>query len=87
MIRPQGRPGDSRAIPGARLVTYPGMGHDLPRALWPSILDEITALAAQAPGPPALPAARGHTVIYRKPLPWPTAMPPSARARWAGRHR
>jgi pimeloyl-ACP methyl ester carboxylesterase len=29
------------AIPGARLVTYPGMGHDLPRALWPAMLDEI----------------------------------------------
>lgn len=33
------------AIPGARLVTYPGMGHDLPRALWPSILDQIRSLA------------------------------------------
>ncbi|WP_328817934.1 alpha/beta fold hydrolase [Nonomuraea cypriaca] len=30
------------AIPGARLVTYPGMGHDLPRALWPDIVAEIT---------------------------------------------
>jgi pimeloyl-ACP methyl ester carboxylesterase len=29
------------AIPGARLVTFPGMGHDLPRALWPAIIDEI----------------------------------------------
>jgi pimeloyl-ACP methyl ester carboxylesterase len=34
------------AIPGARLVIYPGLGHDLPRELWPSILDEIAALAA-----------------------------------------
>ncbi|MFI7610028.1 alpha/beta fold hydrolase [Nonomuraea terrae] len=32
------------AIPGARLVTYPGMGHDLPRALWPDIVAEITKL-------------------------------------------
>ena len=31
----------------ARLVTYPGMGHDLPIALWPSILDEICARAGQ----------------------------------------
>ncbi|NUP01873.1 MAG: alpha/beta fold hydrolase [Nonomuraea sp.] len=30
------------AIPGARLVTYPGMGHDLPRPLWPQITTEIT---------------------------------------------
>jgi pimeloyl-ACP methyl ester carboxylesterase len=33
------------AIPGARFVTYPGMGHDLPRDLWPSIIDEIHATA------------------------------------------
>lgn len=33
------------AIPGARFVTYPGMGHDLPRPLWPSILDEIDKTA------------------------------------------
>ncbi|MEV0378736.1 alpha/beta fold hydrolase [Nonomuraea sp. NPDC050643] len=32
------------AIPGARLVTYPGMGHDLPAALWPDIVAEITKL-------------------------------------------
>lgn len=34
------------AIPGARFVSYPGMGHDLPRELWPAMIDEITALAA-----------------------------------------
>ncbi|WP_170223208.1 alpha/beta fold hydrolase [Nonomuraea turkmeniaca] len=34
------------AIPGARLVTYPGMGHDLPRALWPDIVTEITKLTS-----------------------------------------
>jgi pimeloyl-ACP methyl ester carboxylesterase len=43
------------AIPGARLVIYPQMGHDLPRELWPSILDEIAALAAQAPARPRSP--------------------------------
>jgi pimeloyl-ACP methyl ester carboxylesterase len=37
------------AIPGAQLVIYPEMGHDLPPELWPSMLDEIAALAAQAP--------------------------------------
>ncbi|MGH3149734.1 MAG: alpha/beta fold hydrolase [Streptosporangiaceae bacterium] len=40
------------AIPGARLVIYPQMGHDLPRELWPSMLDEIAALAARAPARP-----------------------------------
>ncbi len=29
------------AVPGARLVTVPGMGHDLPPALWPLFVDEI----------------------------------------------
>jgi pimeloyl-ACP methyl ester carboxylesterase len=43
------------AIPGARLVVYPEMGHDLPRELWPSMLDEIAALAAQAPARPRSP--------------------------------
>lgn len=45
----------ARAIPGARLVTYPGMGHDLPEALWPSFVAEIARTVAQAeavrPGP------------------------------------
>ena len=29
------------AIPGAELLTFPGMGHDLPRPLWPRIIDAI----------------------------------------------
>jgi pimeloyl-ACP methyl ester carboxylesterase len=45
VIRPKGGRATARAIPGARLVTYPGMGHDLPRALWPSIVAEICAQA------------------------------------------
>ncbi|WP_043630201.1 alpha/beta fold hydrolase [Nonomuraea candida] len=36
------------AVPGARLVTYPGMGHDLPRALWPDLVAEITKLTGSA---------------------------------------
>jgi pimeloyl-ACP methyl ester carboxylesterase len=32
------------AIPGARLLTFPGMGHDLPKPLWPEIVDAITKL-------------------------------------------
>ncbi|GAA1841322.1 alpha/beta hydrolase [Pseudonocardia ailaonensis] len=32
------------AIPGARLVTFPGVGHDLPAALWPRITEEMKAL-------------------------------------------
>jgi pimeloyl-ACP methyl ester carboxylesterase len=43
------------AIPGARLVVYPEMGHDLPRELWPSMLDGIAALAARSPARPHSP--------------------------------
>jgi pimeloyl-ACP methyl ester carboxylesterase len=35
------------AIPGARFVGFSGMGHDLPRALWPQTTAEIAALAGQ----------------------------------------
>jgi len=48
VMRPKGGRATARAIPGARFVTYPGMGHDLPRALWPSIMDEICALVGRA---------------------------------------
>jgi pimeloyl-ACP methyl ester carboxylesterase len=34
------------AIPGAELWTIPGMGHDLPRAMWPELIRRIDALAA-----------------------------------------
>ena len=37
----------AQAIPGARLVTYPGMGHDLPEALWPAFVTEIGTTVAQ----------------------------------------
>jgi hypothetical protein len=49
-MRPKGGRATAAAIPGARLVTYPGMGHDLPAALWPSVLDEMCALAARGQG-------------------------------------
>jgi len=44
------------AIPGAKLVTIPGMGHDLPPQLWPQFIDEIVenteraAVGGPAPG-------------------------------------
>jgi pimeloyl-ACP methyl ester carboxylesterase len=48
LIRLDGGRETAAAIPGARLVTFPGMGHDLPRELWPAIIDEIRALADRA---------------------------------------
>jgi pimeloyl-ACP methyl ester carboxylesterase len=31
------------AVPGSKLITYPGMGHDLPEALWGEVTDAIVA--------------------------------------------
>jgi pimeloyl-ACP methyl ester carboxylesterase len=41
MVHPTGGLATQRAIGGARLVTVPGMGHDLPRGAWPVLLDLI----------------------------------------------
>jgi pimeloyl-ACP methyl ester carboxylesterase len=34
----------AEAVPGAELVVIDGMGHELPRALWPEITSRITEL-------------------------------------------
>jgi pimeloyl-ACP methyl ester carboxylesterase len=36
------------AIPGAELLVVEGMGHDLPRAVWPELTDRIAALVQRA---------------------------------------
>jgi pimeloyl-ACP methyl ester carboxylesterase len=38
----------ARAIPGAELVRIPGMGHDMPRELWPTFVDAIARNAERA---------------------------------------
>jgi pimeloyl-ACP methyl ester carboxylesterase len=38
----------ARAVPGAELLVIDGMGHDLPRAAWPEIVERIGALTARA---------------------------------------
>jgi pimeloyl-ACP methyl ester carboxylesterase len=47
LIRPAASRALARAVPHARLTIYPGMGHGLPPALWPAVLDEISALTRQ----------------------------------------
>ena len=47
LVAPSGGLALARAIPDSRFVGFSGMGHDLPRALWPEIVREIAALAAQ----------------------------------------
>jgi pimeloyl-ACP methyl ester carboxylesterase len=48
LIAPDGGEATAKAIPGAKLVKIPGMGHDLPPALWQRFVDEIVANAARA---------------------------------------
>jgi pimeloyl-ACP methyl ester carboxylesterase len=50
VLRPAAGRATADVIPGARLVIYPGMGHDLPRELWPSIIDNIVDITRQAAG-------------------------------------
>jgi pimeloyl-ACP methyl ester carboxylesterase len=52
LIRPDGGRATAGAIPDATLVLLPGMGHDLPKPLWPTIVEQIRTVAA--PGPAGL---------------------------------
>jgi pimeloyl-ACP methyl ester carboxylesterase len=48
LVNPSGGRATAKAIPNARLKLVDGMGHDLPRALWPDFVDAIAANAARA---------------------------------------
>ena len=48
LIRPVGGRATARAIRDSRLRIFEGMGHDLPRDLWPDFVEEIAATAARA---------------------------------------
>jgi len=48
LVAPSGGRATARAIPGAQLMTIEGMGHDLPRAVWPRLIDAITEHARRA---------------------------------------
>jgi pimeloyl-ACP methyl ester carboxylesterase len=54
LVTPSGGRATLQAIPGARMLTIKGLGHDLPRAIWPQLVDAIVenaALAGRAPQP------------------------------------
>ncbi|WP_448641819.1 alpha/beta fold hydrolase [Geodermatophilus sp. URMC 63] len=55
VIRPEGGEATAAAVPGARLVVHPGMGHELPRALWPGIADDVRATADRGEPRPGRP--------------------------------
>jgi pimeloyl-ACP methyl ester carboxylesterase len=48
LVAPSGGLALARVIRGARFVGFSGMGHDLPRALWPEFADHISALVRRA---------------------------------------
>jgi pimeloyl-ACP methyl ester carboxylesterase len=50
LVHVSGARATARAIPGADLDVVPGMGHDLPRAVWPRVIRGITRIAGRAEG-------------------------------------
>jgi pimeloyl-ACP methyl ester carboxylesterase len=45
LIDVSGGQATARAIPGAKLLVIPGMGHDLPAGVWPAVIDAIVETA------------------------------------------
>jgi pimeloyl-ACP methyl ester carboxylesterase len=45
IIKPKASQDIAARIPGATLVIYPGVGHNLPEELWPDVVTRIAALA------------------------------------------
>jgi pimeloyl-ACP methyl ester carboxylesterase len=43
LVTPSGGAATAAAVPGSKLITIPGMAHDLPEALWGTITDAIVA--------------------------------------------
>jgi pimeloyl-ACP methyl ester carboxylesterase len=52
LVRPSGGRATARAIEGAKLMRIEGLGPDLPRAIWPQLIDAIAENTARAGGPP-----------------------------------
>lgn len=46
LVQLEGGQATAAAVPDAKLVVVPGMGHDLPRGVLPQLLDEVQELAA-----------------------------------------
>lgn len=68
LVSPSGGRATARAIPGAELMKVDGMGHDLPRAVWPKLIDAIAKNARRAED-----ARRGGTVVEAADTPTPAA--------------
>jgi pimeloyl-ACP methyl ester carboxylesterase len=51
LVSTSGGRATAKAIPGAQLMSIEGMGHDLPRAMWPRLIDAIVDQARSADDP------------------------------------
>jgi len=67
LVAPSGGRATARAIPGAELMMVEGMGHDLPRAVWPRLIDRIAAHALRADARANEPIANGHPSLPARP--------------------
>jgi pimeloyl-ACP methyl ester carboxylesterase len=61
LIQVSGGQATAAAIPGAELLEIAGMGHDLPREVWPRIIDAVVANAERA----LKPATKDETAAAR----------------------
>jgi pimeloyl-ACP methyl ester carboxylesterase len=52
LVRPSGGRATAKAIKGAKLLSIDRMGHDMPRVIWPQLIDAIAENAGRAGGPP-----------------------------------
>jgi len=59
LVKPDGGIATAKAVPGARLVMFPDMAHDLPRPRWSEIFGEIVENAGVRAGTPAALATDG----------------------------
>jgi pimeloyl-ACP methyl ester carboxylesterase len=50
LVNVSGGRATAAAVPGSELVVIDGMGHDLPRALWPELTERITSHIKRAEG-------------------------------------
>jgi pimeloyl-ACP methyl ester carboxylesterase len=50
LVMPSGGRATAKAIPGAKLIVLRGMGHDMPRQLWPQIFDAVVTTTEATAG-------------------------------------
>ena len=53
MVNVSGGRATAEAVPGAKFVIIPGMGHDLPREFWPQVIGAITETPRLSSAEPA----------------------------------